>query len=99
MAVTKDTLEGVYAFSSQADALVGKQRVVAFGWVGKGLTAGDDLLVVDAASNVLWEAVAVDTAINLQYMIHRPVEGIRAKTLDGGNLYIVLASNEKDFQY
>lgn len=99
MAVTKDTLEGIYAFSSATDALAGKQRVASFGWVSKGATVGDDLLVVDTASNVLWEAVAVETNINMQYLVHRPVEGIRAKTLDGGTLYVILATNEGDFQY
>ena len=99
MAVTYDTLQRIYAFSSATDALAGKQRVERLYWISKGCTVGDDLLVVDTASNVLWAPVADDTNINLAFVINGPVEGIRLKTHDSGTLYIVLASNEKDYLY
>ena len=89
MAVTQSTFN-IIKMGAAADAITGLRKVNFLLWHAKAAAAGHDLVVSDAAGNVIW----VDTADGANYKNFCPlkntVNGITVTTMDSGELYVYL---------
>lgn len=87
MAVTQENTI-VIKMGAAADAITGFINVNFLYWHSKGAAADEDLVVSDAAGNILW----VDTADQARYKnfcpIKNKVNGITVTTMDSGELYV-----------
>jgi hypothetical protein len=61
-------------------------------WVGTGMTAGQQVMLKDAAGHKIWESVALSTQVNDTFPLRvLPKMNLTLTQMDGGTLYIYYA--------
>lgn len=82
--------ERVVTMTAAADEIEGTKIVEQLRWTG--VTAADDLKVVDSADNIVWETVAESNNYT-DVIVFGPsmFEGLKIETIDSGTLYVYLA--------
>ena len=89
MAITQSNFD-VVLLSSNGDLLVGPKLIRAMRWIAD--TSGDDLRVTDAASNIIWEAVAdTDNFTDVMFFGPTAFNGVKAAVIDSGTLFVYKA--------
>jgi hypothetical protein len=81
---------GIQVFtSSDASAVVKGVDKVMLRWVGKGVTAGDQVVISDSLGNKVWETVAISTNVIDSFVLNlRRGLDLTLTTLTSGTLYI-----------
>jgi hypothetical protein len=68
-------------------------------WISKSAVAGDDLLVVDADGDTVWEEVADGANYSKQFALKMPVEDLEISVIDSGNLYAIRQARDVPTMY
>jgi len=58
-------------------------------WYSKNATAGDDLKVIDADGDIVWEDVADATNYTKLFPVKNQVTGLEISVIDSGKLFVL----------
>ena len=90
MAITQAG-KNIIKMTAANDALTENIDILFLHWYSKGASAGDDLLVVDADGDTVWQEVADGSNFSRIFPIKNRINKLKVSTIDTGTLYVVRA--------
>ena len=74
----------------QGDIITGKHRYLYLQWYNKAGGAGEDLLVVDADGDTVWQEVTDGENYSKDHLLKCEITDLTVSVLDSGTLYAFL---------